>query len=164
MSHSYSPLKSLNVMVMGDRITGKLGDCGESRRLDLNSTMTQIGSPLWAAVSPSLVCRLQTFSMPGSQLTVALGDPSTPNAQPELLSGKRYCEDVDTYALGIVLLEISMRELPYGKERRAFKARGGKGRDANLMIGISKGLIRPELYNIKCRTYGIGRELKKREF
>ena len=57
-----------------------------------------------------------------------------------------------------------MRELPYGKERRAYKARGGKGRDTNLMIGISKGLVCPELYNEKCRTYGVGRALKKREF
>ena len=43
-------IKSGNVMVMADGVTGKLGDCGESRRVDLNNTMTQTGSPLWAAV------------------------------------------------------------------------------------------------------------------
>ena len=43
-------IKSNNVMVMSDGVTGKLGDCGESRRVDLNNTMTQTGSPLWAAV------------------------------------------------------------------------------------------------------------------
>ena len=43
-------IKSGNVMVMSDGVTGKIGDCGESRRVDLNNTMTQMGSPLWAAV------------------------------------------------------------------------------------------------------------------
>ena len=50
-------VKSGNIMVMGEKgdgdhneETGKLGDCGESRRVDLNATMTQTGSPLWAAV------------------------------------------------------------------------------------------------------------------
>ena len=43
-------IKSGNVMVMSDGVTGKVGDCGESRRVDLNNTMTQTGSPLWAAV------------------------------------------------------------------------------------------------------------------
>ena len=44
-------IKSSNIMIMDDGVTGKLGDCGESRRVDLNSTMTQTGTPLWAAVS-----------------------------------------------------------------------------------------------------------------
>ena len=48
---------------------GKLGDCGESRRVDLNSTMTRSGSPLWAA--------------------------------PELLAGKHFNEDIDTYSFGM---------------------------------------------------------------
>ena len=43
-------VKSMNVMVMEDGVSGKVGDCGESRRVDLNATMTQTGSPLWAAV------------------------------------------------------------------------------------------------------------------
>ena len=43
-------IKSGNVMVMSDGETGKIGDCGESRRVDLNNTMTQTGTPLWAAV------------------------------------------------------------------------------------------------------------------
>jgi serine/threonine protein kinase len=41
-------IKSSNIMVAGN--TGKLGDCGESRRIDMNATMTQVGTPLWAAV------------------------------------------------------------------------------------------------------------------
>ena len=47
-------VKSGNIMIMNDDKegqTGKVADCGESRRIDLNSTMTQTGSPLWAAVS-----------------------------------------------------------------------------------------------------------------
>ena len=46
-------IKSGNIMIFeteGGALEGKLGDCGESRRIDLNSTMTQTGSPLWAAV------------------------------------------------------------------------------------------------------------------
>ena len=43
-------IKSTNIMIMGDGLTGKVGDCGESRRVDLNATMTMTGSPLWAAV------------------------------------------------------------------------------------------------------------------
>ena len=42
-------IKSGNIMIMKDGITGKLGDCGESRRVTLDSTMTQTGTPLWAA-------------------------------------------------------------------------------------------------------------------
>ena len=47
----------MNVMVMKDEdseVIGKLGDCGESRRVDLDATMTQTGSPLWAAVGCKL--------------------------------------------------------------------------------------------------------------
>ena len=46
-------IKSGSIMIFeeeGGMIEGKLGDCGESRRIDLNATMTQTGSPLWAAV------------------------------------------------------------------------------------------------------------------
>ena len=43
-------LKSGNVLIMEDGVSAKIGDCGESRRLDLNNTMTQTGTPLWAAV------------------------------------------------------------------------------------------------------------------
>ena len=42
-------IKSGNVMVMEDGKTGKIADVGESRRVDMNTTMTQIGTPLWAA-------------------------------------------------------------------------------------------------------------------
>ena len=48
-------IKSGNIMIMSDDSgveVGKIADCGESRRVDLDSTMTQTGSPLWAAVGP----------------------------------------------------------------------------------------------------------------
>ena len=40
-------------------------------------------------------------------------------AAPELLAGRRYDEDVDTYSLGIVLYEIAARELPCENLSRA---------------------------------------------
>ena len=42
-------IKSMNIMVTkGDNgVEGKVGDCGESRRVDLGASMTQTGSPLW---------------------------------------------------------------------------------------------------------------------
>lgn len=60
-------IKSSNIMVLGgegprdasrgaaagtsgDNVHGKVGDCGESRRVDLSATMTRLGTPLWAAV------------------------------------------------------------------------------------------------------------------
>ena len=42
-------IKSINIMVMRDDATGKIGDCGESRRVAFDSTMTRTGSPLWMA-------------------------------------------------------------------------------------------------------------------
>ena len=122
-------IKSMNILVMEDLITGKVADCGESRRLDLNSTMTQTGSPLWAA--------------------------------PELLAGKRYCEDVDTYSFGVVLYEIAVRQLPYWDEIQAYKAKGGKGMKAGLMRSISKGDTRPELDPLVCGTFRISGPFKK---
>ena len=41
-------LKSANILITDDWV-GKVGDCGASRRIDLNSTMTQVGSPVYAA-------------------------------------------------------------------------------------------------------------------
>ena len=47
-------VKSMNILLVNDENAGqvgKVGDCGESRRINLDVTMTQTGSPLWAAVS-----------------------------------------------------------------------------------------------------------------
>ena len=41
-------LKSANILVTAEKV-GKVADCGESRRVTFESTMTQIGTPLWAA-------------------------------------------------------------------------------------------------------------------
>ena len=41
-------LKSGNILVTAEKV-GKIADCGESRRVDFESTMTQIGTPMWAA-------------------------------------------------------------------------------------------------------------------
>ena len=124
-------IKSMNIMVMQDQdgISGKLGDCGESRRVDLNSTMTSTGSPLWAA--------------------------------PELLAGKRYCEDVDTYALGIVMLEVATRQLPYAQARKAFAKSGGKGVNPTMMQEIAKGYRKPQLDPLACKRHRVGGTLKQ---
>ena len=124
-------VKSSNIMVMGDG-TGKLGDCGESRRIDLESTMTQTGTPLWAA--------------------------------PEILAGKRYCEDVDTYSLGCVMYEIVVREFPHTDYIAKLKMKLGKKASSELMRQIAFGLRKPELADKgkECRRSGVGREFKKR--
>lgn len=93
---------------------------------DLNSTMTQTGSPLWAA--------------------------------PELLAGKRYNEDVDTYSFGIVMYEVAVRELPYADLRKK------KGNKIKMMQEIAKGFRRPELEGHEgCRKHGVGLLFRKRE-
>ena len=66
-------------------------------------------------------------------------------SQPELLAGKRYSEDVDTYSFGVVLFEIAAARLPYAKERQAYTESGGKGINMKMMREISKGFIKPEL-------------------
>ena len=116
-------VKSMNIMVMQDGLTGKMGDCGVSRRVDYDSTMTRIGSPVWAA--------------------------------PEVLAGKRYCEDADTYSLGIVMYEIAMRSLPYGV--RTMKA----GKRRKLLQRVAEGKLQPKLVRRVCRRYGVGRLFQK---
>ena len=61
-------LKSANVLIMEDGVSAKIGDCGESRRLDLNSTMTSTGTPLWAAVGFEMIYFLEcgTVAIPCS--------------------------------------------------------------------------------------------------
>ncbi len=41
-------LKTTNILVTGE-LTGKIADCGESRRVTTDYTMTQVGTPLYAA-------------------------------------------------------------------------------------------------------------------
>ena len=45
------------------------------------------------------------------------------NEKPELLLGKRYNEDVDTFSFGAVLYEIAVRDIPYGDEIAKVKIR-----------------------------------------
>lgn len=126
-------VKSSNIMVMKDG-AGKLGDCGASRRIDLNSTMTRTGTALWAA--------------------------------PELLAGKRYCEDVDTYSLGAVMYEIVACDIPYAEVIAGFKREKVKGNKAQLMREVAAGLRRPDLKEKveKCRQYRVSGAFKKRRF
>ena len=129
-------IKAMNILVAREaeeeeeEMTGKVGDCGESRRVDLNLTMTKTGSPLWAA--------------------------------PEILLGKRYREDVDTYSLGVVLYEIAARQLPYMNEIMKKKQGSGKISAAKIMREVAAGTRRPHLTARICRRYGIGRLFKKR--
>lgn len=54
-------VKSANIMITSDGNTdqtGKIADCGESRRVELDSTMTQRGTPLWAAVRIRCKCSM----------------------------------------------------------------------------------------------------------
>ena len=83
--------------------------------------------------------------------------------QPELLAGKRYSEDVDTYSLGIVMFEIAMRTWPYTDEILKFKKSGGKGINRSMMQKISLGYLEPELDDRVCKGYGVGGAFKKRE-
>ena len=188
-------IKSMNVLVMDDFETGKVADCGESRRVDLNATMTRVGSPLWAAVScwrggrlllccAVLYCAVLCSGAPcstrlcsarlcsalrGSTALLpltknrSLPSPSILSPQPELLAGKRYCEDVDTYSFGVVLYEVAARELPYLQKMKASKASGEKGLKPKIMSDIAQGRLRPELEQDVCRRYGIGSKFKKRE-
>ena len=66
-------------------------------------------------------------------------------AAPEVLGGRRYCEHVDTYSLGVVMFEIAVRAYPYAKRLREFKSQGGKGMDMQLMRGIADGKRRIQL-------------------
>ena len=91
---------------------------------------------------------------------------SPPNCrQPELLAGKRYNEDVDTYSFGVVLFEIAACRLPYTREREAYKQKGGKGIDMKMMREISLGLLKPELAGeAQCKRFRVGGAFRKRRF
>ena len=83
-------------------------------------------------------------------------------SQPELLAGKRYSEDIDTYSFGVVLFEIAAARLPYARERQAYKESGGKGVNMKMMREISKGLRKPELAGEPgCRRFRVGGSFKK---
>ena len=72
-------IKSANIMIMGDGITGKVADCGESRRVDLESTMTKTGTPLWAAVSREGGGRGDAFPLCCETLSACSLQQLTPN-------------------------------------------------------------------------------------
>ena len=66
-------------------------------------------------------------------------------AAPEVLGGRRYCEHVDTYSLGVVMFEIAVRAYPYAKRLKEFKSQGGRGMDMKLMRSIASGKRRIKL-------------------
>ena len=85
------------------------------------------------------------------------------NAQPELLLGKRYNEDVDTYSFGAVLFEIAVRDIPYGDEIAELKKQKRGGGVKKLMREVATGARRPELAGVKGpRKFYIGSAFKKR--
>ena len=85
--------------------------------------------------------------------------------QPELLAGKRYNEDVDTYSFGVVLFEIAACRLPYARQREVYKNKGGKGIDMKMMREISLGLLKPELAGeAQCKRFRVGGAFRKRRF
>ena len=80
---------------------------------------------------------------------------------PEVLAGKRYCENVDTYSLGIVLFEIAARRRPYYARISEFKKKKGRGMDRILFKDISTGKERPDLEaEPGCEKYGVGLTFK----
>ena len=100
-------------------------------------------------------------------MTLTLSLPScATTAAPELLAGKRYCQDVDTFSFGAVMYEIAMRELPYHSDiLKNQKKGGGKKPMQKMMKEISTGNRRPHLDDKprECRKFGVGRFFKKRE-
>ena len=85
-------------------------------------------------------------------------------AAPELLSGKRYNEDVDTYSFGVVLYEIAVRELPFEEEIRILSSSGDKGIKGKLMRGIADGTRRIKIGGKRGqRRFRVGRSFRKRE-
>ena len=161
-------VKSGNIMVMQDGVTGKVGDCGESRRVVSVFVVSVVGeggrreretkrsSDSHGNTNPTRQDLDSTMTGVGSPLWTA----------PEILLGKRYNELVDTYSLGIVLFEIATRALPYRKRIAKYKAEGGKGMDRRLFREIGLGTERPDLEAEQdaCEKHGVGLGFKRRRF
>ena len=81
-------------------------------------------------------------------------------AAPEILGGRRYCEHVDTYSLGVVMFEVAVRSYPFAKRLREFKSEGGKGMDMKLMREIAIGKRRIQL---EGEVDGVSPAFKQRE-
>ena len=78
---------------------------------------------------------------------------------PEVFAGKRYCENIDTYSLGIVLFEIAARRFPYMNRIAKFKQKQkhGRGVDQKLFVDIATGKERPDLEAEEaCKKFGVG--------
>ena len=85
-------------------------------------------------------------------------------AAPELLSGKRYNEDVDTYSFGVVLYEIAVRELPFEEELRILSESGAKGIKGKIMRSIADGTRRIKIGGKRGqKRLRVGRSFRKRE-
>ena len=83
--------------------------------------------------------------------------------KPELLLGKRYNEDVDTFSFGAVLYEIAVRNVPYGDEIAELKKKKRAGGAKKIMREVSYGERKPTLDGrVECRKYGVGGVFKKR--
>ena len=75
---------------------------------------------------------------------------------PEILNGKRYSENVDTYSFGVVMFEVAARQLPYQQEREARVA------PKKLLEQIAGGGLKPRLDQRTCRRYDIGKSFRRR--
>ena len=117
---AHRDLKSANVLVTSD-FHGKVSDCGESRRVDADSTMTMTGTPLWAA--PELLA--------GDRYDEGVDTYSFGIILYELFMAAAGHRGTDAF--------------PYAKRRAAYRARGGKGVDFSMLQEISKGIISAEL-------------------
>ena len=83
--------------------------------------------------------------------------------KPELLLGKRYNEDVDTFSFGAVLYEIAVRNIPYGEEIAEFKKQKRAGGSKKIMREVAHGERKPTLDGrAECRKYRVGGSFKKR--
>ena len=83
--------------------------------------------------------------------------------KPELLLGKRYNEDVDTFSFGVVLYEIAVRDIPYGDEIAKFKKQKRAGGSKKMMREVAYGDRKPTLDGrVECRKYGVPGSFKKR--
>ena len=112
----------------------QVADVGESRRVDFESTMTQIGTPLWAAPEVLRGDRYDEYASIGLHESFSLSINS-PKPHRFAVFHRR----VDTYSFGVVISEVKSRELPFADVPRNQKT----GFNPPLIRAIKVGSKRP---------------------